>query len=106
MSFIAGQEDYDRLRPLSYPQTDVFLICFAVNSVTSFQNVREKWSPEVKHYCPNTPVLLMGMKGDLREAKEESSDERRGRGRREFVTPEQARDMAKEIGKRHEYCDT
>jgi Ras-related C3 botulinum toxin substrate 1 len=28
----AGQEDYDKLRPLSYPQTDVFLICFAVNS--------------------------------------------------------------------------
>src|SRR3546814_2713726 len=30
----AGQEDYDRLRPLSYPQTDVFLICFSVISST------------------------------------------------------------------------
>lgn len=36
----AGQEDYDRLRPLSYPQTDVFLICFSVNSPASFENVK------------------------------------------------------------------
>lgn len=38
----AGQEDYDRLRPLSYPQTDVFLVCFSVVSPASFENVREK----------------------------------------------------------------
>jgi len=37
----AGQEDYDRLRPLSYPQTDVFLICFAITSVSSFDNVKK-----------------------------------------------------------------
>ena len=38
----AGQEDYDRLRPLSYPQTDVFLICFSVVSPPSFENVKAK----------------------------------------------------------------
>ena len=43
----AGQEDYDRLRPLSYPQTDVFLVCFSVTSPASFENVKEKWFPEV-----------------------------------------------------------
>ncbi|KAH9033445.1 hypothetical protein EDB84DRAFT_1488525 [Lactarius hengduanensis] len=40
----AGQEDHDRLRPLSYPQTDVFLVCFSVTSPTSFENVTT--SPE------------------------------------------------------------
>ena len=43
----AGQEDYDRLRPLSYPQTDVFLICFSVISPASYENVKAKWYPEV-----------------------------------------------------------
>src|ERR1700731_4156250 len=43
----AGQEDYDRLRPLSYPQTDVFLICFSIVSPPSFDNVKSKWWPEI-----------------------------------------------------------
>lgn len=38
----AGQEDYDRLRPLSYFETDVVIICYAVNNINSFQNVRDK----------------------------------------------------------------
>lgn len=47
-SLILGQEDYDRLRPLSYPQTDVFLVCFSVVSPSSFENVKEKVSNEIK----------------------------------------------------------
>lgn len=38
----AGQEDYDRLRPLSYPDSHVILICFAVDSPDSLENVQEK----------------------------------------------------------------
>ncbi|XP_067421193.1 rho-related GTP-binding protein RhoQ isoform X2 [Emydura macquarii macquarii] len=56
----AGQEDYDRLRPLSYPMTDVFLICFSVVNPASFQNVKEEWVPELKEYAPNVPFLLVG----------------------------------------------
>lgn len=61
----AGQSDYDRLRPLSYPQTDVFLICFSLVERNSFANVTEKWYPEVHHHCPNTPIILVGTKQDL-----------------------------------------
>ena len=63
----AGQEDYDRLRQLSYPQTDIFLICFSIASPDSLQNVCNKWFPEVKHHCPYTPIILVGTKLDLRD---------------------------------------
>merc|ERR1711862_524800 len=58
----AGQEDYDRLRPLSYPQTDVFLACFSIISPASFENVKAKWYPEINHHCPNVPILVVGTK--------------------------------------------
>jgi Rho family protein len=61
----AGQEDYDRLRPLSYPQTDVFLVCFSLNSRASFDNMKLKWIPEIQHHCPTTPFIIVGMKSDL-----------------------------------------
>ena len=63
----AGQEDYDRLRPLSYPQTDIFLICFSLTSRTSLENVRTKWYPEVKENAQGVPIILVGTKIDLLE---------------------------------------
>ena len=65
----AGQEDYDRLRPLSYPQTDVFVVSFDVGNRISFQNVKAKWIPEVNHFGPTVPILLLATKKDLREGK-------------------------------------
>jgi len=38
----AGQEDYDRLRPLSYPDTNVVLMCFSVDQPDSLENISEK----------------------------------------------------------------
>ncbi|XP_061163301.1 ras-like GTP-binding protein rhoA [Saccostrea echinata] len=62
----AGQEDYDRLRPLSYPDTDVILMCYSIDNPDSLVNIREKWTPEVKHFCPNVPIVLVGNKKDTR----------------------------------------
>jgi hypothetical protein len=60
----AGQEDYDRLRPLSYPQTDVFLVCFSVTSPASFENVKEKWFPEVRGVaCRSHPWPMLRRAG-------------------------------------------
>jgi len=62
----AGQEDYDRLRPLSYPDTNVILACFSVSSPDSLENIAERWLPELKHFCPNIPIILVACKADLR----------------------------------------
>ncbi|KAI4881178.1 hypothetical protein NFI96_012861 [Prochilodus magdalenae] len=66
----AGQEAYDRLRTISYPQTNVFIICFSISSPTSYENIRLKWYPEVSQHCPNVPFLLVGTKKDQREDPE------------------------------------
>jgi len=66
----AGQEDYDRLRPLSYPGTDIALLCFSLVTEASFEAVRDKWFPEVDHYVKNVPTLLVGTKVDLRDTKQ------------------------------------
>lgn len=66
----AGQDDYDRLRPLSYPNTDVILMCFSVDSPDSLENVQTKWTPEVRHFCPKVPIILVGNKIDLRNDPE------------------------------------
>jgi small GTP-binding protein len=68
----AGQDDYRDMRPLSYPDTNVFLICFAVNSQASFNNVESKWYPEIKGHCPDVPIILVGTKIDLRKAAADS----------------------------------
>lgn len=55
----AGQEDYDRLRPLSYPDTDVILMCFSVDSPDSLENIPEKWTPEVSCFFLISFYLFM-----------------------------------------------
>uniref|UniRef100_G1Q2Q4 Ras homolog family member C n=1 Tax=Myotis lucifugus TaxID=59463 RepID=G1Q2Q4_MYOLU len=91
----AGQEDDDRLRPLSYPDTDVILMRFSIDSSDSLENIPEKWTPEVKRFCPNVPVILVGNKKDLR------NDEHRrelAKTKQEPVKLEEGRDMANRIG--------
>jgi cell division control protein 42 len=92
----AGQEDYDRLRPLSYPQTDVFLVCFSVTSPASFENVREKWFPEVHHHCPGVPCLIVGTQVDLRD--EPGVRDKLAKQKMAPVRKEDGERMAKDLG--------
>ena len=91
----AGQEDYDRLRPLSYPDTDVILMCFSIDSTDSLENISEKWYPEVKHFCPNVPIILVGNKKDLRN--DERARHELAKMRQELVRPEDGRLMTEKI---------
>ena len=63
----AGQEEYNNIRPLSYPETNIFLVCFSVEAQSSFDNIAAKWLPELKKHEPNTPFIVVGTKCDVRE---------------------------------------
>ena len=83
----AGSEQHDRLRHLCYPGTDIFLICFAINSQESFDHVRAKWYPEISHHVPQALFILVGTKEDLRRNSSET----------ENVTYEQGVQLAKDL---------
>jgi GTPase SAR1 family protein len=58
----AGQEGYARIRTLSYPKTDIFLLCFSVANYPSYVNCKDRWYGEIRHHCPNVPIILVGTK--------------------------------------------
>ncbi|XP_047939013.1 rac-like GTP-binding protein 5 isoform X3 [Salvia hispanica] len=66
----AGQEDYNRLRPLSYHGANVFILVFSLISKTSYDSVHNKWNSELRHYAPNVPIIVVGSKTDLRDDKQ------------------------------------
>lgn len=85
----AGQEDYDRLRPLSYPDTDVIVLCFSVDNPKSFENIQDKWASEVVHFCgPTIPKILVAMKSDMRSQQQSEG----------LVSREQGQELARKIG--------
>jgi len=92
----AGQEDYDRLRPLSYPDADIVLICFSIGYPESYYNVDEKWHPETRHFCDDVPTILVGLKKDLLDDQE--TIEELSKKHQKPITKEQGEKMANEIG--------
>ena len=98
MSFwdTAGQEDYDRLRPLSYPDADIILICYSVDIPESLDNIAQKWWPEVHHFCPKVPVIVVVNKTDLRT--DEETIARLDVLRQKPVQSDEGRDVATRIG--------
>ena len=92
----AGQDEYARIRPLSYPLTDVFIICFSVVSPSSFANVRANWYPEIKHFAQAAPIILVGTKIDLREDRSTLAELAK-HGKEPIATSEGYK-LAKELG--------
>jgi small GTP-binding protein len=92
----AGQEDYKKIRLLSYPQTDIFVICFSLVSQASLENVQNMWIPEIKEYCPTTPYILVGMKSDLRDQISTHIDDFKSKGW-DPISTSKAEDMKKTI---------
>uniref|UniRef100_A0A8B9WHM3 Rac family small GTPase 3 n=1 Tax=Bos mutus grunniens TaxID=30521 RepID=A0A8B9WHM3_BOSMU len=93
---LADQLHNQRLPRRVHPHSDVFLICFSLVSPASFENVRAKWYPEVRHHCPHTPILLVGTKLDLRDDKD--TIERLRDKKLAPITYPQGLAMAREIG--------
>eukprot|EP01027_Heterolobosea_sp_BB2_P012614 GEZU01018263.1.p1 GENE.GEZU01018263.1~~GEZU01018263.1.p1 ORF type:complete len:317 (-),score=76.85 GEZU01018263.1:33-983(-) len=96
----AGQEDYDMLRPLSYPETHVFLVAFSVVTPLSYNNVKSKWVPELQSFMNKSgepvPIVLVGTKIDLRD-----DPETQGLMLSKGISPitcEQGETLAREIG--------
>ncbi|KAI9828160.1 MAG: Rho GTPase [Thelocarpon impressellum] len=100
----AGQEEYDRLRPLSYPETDIIFVCFAIDCPNSLENVMDKWYPEVLHFCPTVPIVLVGLKSDLRN-KSTCIDLLKTQGLTP-VTPQQGAAVARRMGAHYAECSS
>ena len=92
----AGQEGYARIRTLSYPKTDIFILCFSVVNHPSFINVKDRWYVEIKHHCPNVPMLIVGTKSDLRT--DENTLEQLKKEGKVPITEAEANAMVKDLG--------
>lgn len=71
-SIAAEDSEADRVRPLSYPYTTVFVLLYSVVDKASFENVVQKWIPEVRQFMPEVPFLIAGSRLDLRPGSKSS----------------------------------
>ncbi|EDO18271.1 hypothetical protein Kpol_1039p20 [Vanderwaltozyma polyspora DSM 70294] len=93
----AGQEEFDRLRSLSYSDTDTIMLCFSVDSRDSLENVQHKWVGEIADHCDDVKLVLVALKCDLRNEEDEDIDGTNN-NRKDLITYEEGLAMAKKIG--------
>ncbi|KAJ3127630.1 GTP-binding protein Rho1 [Physocladia obscura] len=92
----AGQEGFEQIRRMGYPDTNVLLMCFAVDDRDSFENVLQKWIPEVSYYAKGVPIILVACKADQRTSPSRIA-ELQANGQ-SFVQPDEGLDLARRIG--------
>ena len=66
----SGQECSVKIRGLSYPKTDVFVMLFCISNPESLENIAEIWTPEVQRHCPGAKLILVGSRGESRSNPE------------------------------------
>jgi len=91
----AGQEDFDRLRSLSYAETHVIMLCFSVDNPVSLENVENKWLEEILEHCPGVKLVLVALKCDLRDDR--GVREKLARYNKQPVQYEQGLEVARRI---------
>lgn len=97
----AGQEEFDRLRSLSYDDTHAIMLCFSVDSKDSLENVESKWVGEIAENCPNVKLVLVALKCDLREQGEEEPEGTEGaqpKEKKDLINYNQGLEVARRIG--------
>ncbi|KAL9114927.1 MAG: hypothetical protein Q9227_001170 [Pyrenula ochraceoflavens] len=94
----AGQEEFDRLRSLSYDDTQAIMLCFSVDNADSLENVATKWMAEIAEHCQGAKLVLVALKCDLREDQEKEDGEDGGSHTKRPVSYSQGLEVAKRIG--------
>lgn len=105
----AGQEEFDRLRSLSYSDTHTIMLCFSVDSRDSLENVQHKWVGEIADHCEGVKLVLVALKCDLRNSEDYAREnaitpgniQQQGQGLGQgsgLITYEEGLAMAKKIG--------
>lgn len=99
----AGQEEFDKLRSLSYSDTHCIILCFSIDSSDSLENVKNKWVGEILEHCEGVKLILVALKADLRQS--DDSNDNMGTSAytnngqlKKLVTYEEGVAMAKQIG--------
>ncbi|KAK5166778.1 hypothetical protein LTR04_000356 [Oleoguttula sp. CCFEE 6159] len=92
----AGQEEFDRLRSLSYDDTHAIMLCFSVDSPDSLENVESKWVGEIAENCPGVKLVLVALKCDLRERRNDE-EEQQLEGEKRLIDYKQGLAVAEKI---------
>jgi len=107
-----GNDAFDRFGSLSYAGSDVVLACFAIDNPISIVRIADRWAPKIRHYCPRTPLILVGCKSDLRDTEQpdsasasdadstNASQGQPGQHLQELLKPEEGYAMAARLGAR------
>ena len=94
----SGNDSYGQMRSLAYNDADVFIVCYAINSPSSLENVRKQWIPEIRSHSCQIPFVLVGTKSDLRPHKSEKKELSRAKQSLRLVDPAKASDEARTLG--------